>query len=86
MQMTLESAHVAFILPVSTLTTPNGNSCASFVFQLCSRMKKLDLSRVIPSLRSYGKPIEPFRSNRLAPGSFGDPPRLRGVVGDDASS
>lgn len=86
MYMMLDEFSFCEMVSLETATAPHGNSCATSVLQSCSRTKKLDSSSAIRSRRSYGKPIKPFRSNSLAPGSFGDPPRPRGVVGDDASS
>jgi len=50
-----------------TTTTPNGNPCAPSVLQLRSSTKKLDPFGAILSLRSYGSPLFPLRSNSLAP-------------------
>jgi len=57
MYVTLELLRTFSIVVLSTAMTPNGNSCAPFVFQLFSSTQNEDLLSAIPSLRSYGSPL-----------------------------
>jgi hypothetical protein len=61
MYKTLDESNSCEIVSFETTTTPNGDSCAPSVLQPCRTRKKLDEFSAIPSLRSCGKPLEPFR-------------------------